>query len=463
MFSENGQAEDGTPIGPSLLCVAATSTPFLSGTPIQFAATPGAHAMAQQDYATCGVCRRYMPIPAGATVWPEHSKTGRTPMLPDEKCSGSGKPIDHTMSASPAAATTMAEGWSSALKCPACGKQGTLKSNDAGAYCTACGWSGDEAAVKSKNPGASLPKFSAAPTRAGKGATTMASDSKGAPVGVGDRVRGRYTGDPAGQIREGTVKGERGRDLIVEWDGGWVASIYADGVTKMSTSAPSRRFNQGAPMDPEKIAAMAGFAPEDDDAAKLAKCMAYMTKMGELEIKHGDEEPEEVKAMAEDLGVEPGPKVMSRMRAALKATRVPVTTMAAMQGEIKSLADKLAARDQADADAKINTFADDAIKAGRWDSAKRAELIAFARADMKAAASSLLPEGAYTALSRISAGVDSRGNASGSAPDASGAQRFGVKLSDAAKKFARDNKVSFEKALVEVAKDPALASDYLPR
>lgn len=48
-FDMNGQAEDGTPIGPSLLCVAATSTPFLSGTPIEFSRNMTPSAPAKSD------------------------------------------------------------------------------------------------------------------------------------------------------------------------------------------------------------------------------------------------------------------------------------------------------------------------------------------------------------------------------------------------------------------------------
>lgn len=43
LFSEDGRAEDDTPIGPALICVAATSSPFLAGTPIQFHRT--SHAL----------------------------------------------------------------------------------------------------------------------------------------------------------------------------------------------------------------------------------------------------------------------------------------------------------------------------------------------------------------------------------------------------------------------------------
>lgn len=223
-------------------------------------------------------------------------------------------------------------------------------------------------------------------------------------------------------------------------------------------------------MDPEKMAARFGFEPNDSAEQKLAKCMAALADeevkaMGELEIVHKDEEDEkEAEAMAADLGVEPGPKMMSRMRAALNATRAPVTAMAALQGEVKALSQKLAARDQADADAKINTFADDAIRTGKWNPEKRAELVTFAKADMKAATASLQPEGTWSILARYTAGLDSRGNGAAPVSESNGVTRFGVSLSAAAHKFARDNKVSFEKALVEVAKaDPALASDYLGR
>lgn len=154
-------------------------------------------------------------------------------------------------------------------------------------------------------------------------------------------------------------------------------------------------------MDPEQMAAHFGFEPDDDAEKKLAKCLA---KFAEMPAAPDDDEPDEeeaVKKMADDLGVEEGPKKMTRMFAALRATRAPISDVAALRGQIHALSARLNSRDAADADAALHTFADDAIKAGRWDAGKRAELITFARADMKAAAKSLLPAGTVTLLGRL--------------------------------------------------------------
>ena len=212
-------------------------------------------------------------------------------------------------------------------------------------------------------------------------------------------------------------------------------------------------------MNPEKMAQKFGFEPDDDAEKKLAKVMAYMS---EHEEPDGDEEQQAVAEMAADLGVEEGPAKMTRMAAALRATRAPVSEVAALQGQIRTLSQRLNARDESDADAALSAFADQAIADGQWDASKRAALKTFARADMKAATSALLPKGTYTLRARIGVGglTDPR-RPSVNVPGNDG--KRGVAFSQAVKAhMTSTGERDYMRASAAVAKaQPELASEYL--
>lgn len=216
-------------------------------------------------------------------------------------------------------------------------------------------------------------------------------------------------------------------------------------------------------MSPEMMTRM-GLADDASDADKIealtkyaSECEAKLAKFGDLVIKHEDEDEDEaVKEMASDLGVDDGPKKMSRCLAALRATRVPHAAVASLKSEVHSLSQRLAARDKADADAQLATFADRAIAEGQWDGANRDGLIAFARVDMKHAEKSLLPKGSYTLLGRITSGL-----ANGrTAPSVNTDGRRGVAFSAKVKERIAATGEKYEIAAGHVAKaHPDLAAE----
>jgi hypothetical protein len=226
MFSEDGQAEDGSPIGHSLICVAATSSPFLAGTPIEFS-------------------RLSAPAAQAVTM----AKVGD--VVVDSSSNRRGKVIrkdgmDWTIQ------------WAN----------GSTVTVGPGVLDVGMGTESD-------------PHVFSAPTN---GATAMAGKSWD-PNG---RRWLEWSGNYAVE-RTSQGEYRLGDDFFPSFDAAIAAAIhrgYAKPTTPppgaMSATTPTtspsvatRRFNKGAAMDEMQMAAKYGFLPEDDDKAKLAKVMAY--------------------------------------------------------------------------------------------------------------------------------------------------------------------------------------------
>lgn len=433
MFQESAQSEDGSQIGYALLDAAVTNTPFQSGTALQFhaltAPTTGAHAMAKFNPGD-----RVKIDPAGLTirggsigVVKSEDQDGIVVQFPDGKelhyraydliKMSSPSPGDKAVKM--ASATGLSKGDRVRTE------SGTVATvivpeNVDGIWDQVLCEKADGSRFKAN--AIELTKMSAmSDTTHGKGAVKMAMDVKcpkcGSPAardGVDDM------GDAQYRCERGHTFGDHQ-------------------LSKMSATTPGarRRFSGATPMDEATMAVKCGFAPDDDAEKKLAKVMAFMAAP-EGEPDGDDDEDNAVKAMADDLGVEDGPKKMTRMFAALRATRAPVSEVAALKNTITTLSQRLDARDSADADAKLATFADDAIRNGQWDAGKREQLITFARADMKAASSSLLPKGSVHVLGRIAdpSRLDNRNHLASAQADGetvNGQKRTGVEFSQKVK------------------------------
>lgn len=233
-------------------------------------------------------------------------------------------------------------------------------------------------------------------------------------------------------------------------------------------------------MSPEMMKKF-GLADNATDAEKLAACTKYAEDLEkekeELSKKmaafEGKEDPEEEKdeadaekKMAEELGVEEGPKKMSRCLAALRATRVPQSEVAQLKSQVATFAKQLADRDAAETEKALDAFVAEAIANGQWDSTKADGLKTFARADRKAAEANLLPKGSYTLLSRVAAGKvegSSRPAVVGT-PDRDGVSVMGRELSQAIKDRMAKDKITYSVASKLVsAERPDLVAAYFGR
>lgn len=264
------------------------------------------------------------------------------------------------------------------------------------------------------------------------GVQAMAKDMRGNEIRVGDRVGGSglHTQTVTAIRPNGDVVVKDSRGEVDVLSSGLLSEYYVKMSANTNTGA-ARRFSEDTMTDEKKDAPAAMTYAEIGEAlakkfgfADPAECAA---KMGDLVIKHEGEEEEkpapimgegkdearaladedkiEAEKLADDLGVEKGKGMFSRIRLAMSATRAPVAEVAKLKSEVARLSKSIAEREQAERDAALARFADDAITAGQWDSSNRDSLIAFARADIKAAEKSLLPRGTYTLLSRVSSSV----------------------------------------------------------
>lgn len=234
----------------------------------------------------------------------------------------------------------------------------------------------------------------------------------------------------------------------------------------------ARRFTKEQSMNPELMAKL-GLSDESTDAEKLAAYAKYAEeieaekaemkkRMDAFEGKEtpDEEESEAVKKMAEELGVEDGPKKMARCLASLKATRAPIAEVARLQGEVAALSKQIADAAQAEADKALDAFVADAVANGQWDKDKADALKVFAKADIEAARKSLLPKGAFTLLGRVANRIESQRPATAK-PEVEGVKRMGVPFSDAVKARMAQDKTNYETAALAVAKsNPELLRDY---
>ena len=235
----------------------------------------------------------------------------------------------------------------------------------------------------------------------------------------------------------------------------------------------------GGSMNPELMAKL-GLAADASDADKVAALMKYMEDADKEAmagapsmppVAEEEEDKAAMTAMRRDLGLAADAKPRA-VYAAMSATRIPMGEVATLKNRLEKLESERATERAAAEEQRLATFADDAIAAGRWDAAKKANLIAFARADFKAAEGSLLSTGTYTVLQRFTRGgqplcVSDRQPGPSVTASSGPVAYYGRDLAGEAKKLllsrniAKPTLAQLQEAQVEVARaKPELAAAY---
>lgn len=465
MFSESATDEAGRDIGYALFDAAVTNTPHQPGCAIQFHSAPTVAMGAIKEWEGM-VLVQTGPADSDTVAallrragiqWRDSSMGKEIRDVPIATVRAALAPVAQYWSAPTAQAVTMAE-VGNQVRCPNCQQTVPVAPGWKVADHTRYNGGANDHCNGSGRDASQLPKMSA-PTN---GATAMANSKTEKPDAVVKCPECRkWVGEFGGKLEQHTRDGTP-TDAYREGNCHGSGERAPAGAERMSATTPgARRLSNGAPMPPEMLKKF-GLADDASDADKMAALMKYAAECEEKLAKFAVPDEDEDKAkkeMASDLGVDEGPKAMSRCLAALRATRVPQSDVVKLQQTVHTLSQKLDARDKVDADAKFAAFADSAIANGQWDPAKRDNLITFARADMKAAEGSLQPKGSYTLMTRLAAGLPDARRPAVTSPDG----KRGVAFAAAVKAHMAANKgTAYEVAAVAVAKaQPDLAADYL--
>jgi hypothetical protein len=219
----------------------------------------------------------------------------------------------------------------------------------------------------------------------------------------------------------------------------------------------------------DELEEMAKYTSEAD-GGQMSKLAAKMRKLAKLDDKSDDEaaegeakdkEKQEMAALCRELGLQENASA-SAIRAALGAKTVPMSEHAKVMGRVEKLEQERAAEVAADKETAVQRFVADAIATGEYDKGRKDKLVELARkVGVEDAKTALSPRGTWTLGKRYTAMGNPVNKPATPPEDMSGEPEaiggFPVigtaELSREAEKVAKERKIDFASALVEVTRD----------